>query len=269
MAQPIPQPSEQHFRRLQTDLTGWEDPVGRLMQALKQNELELFAQPIVSLAQPGVIPMAEVLVRMREEEEALLPPGLFLEVFEYCGMMHELDRWVARQVVARLARGSKVPCYSINVSSQTLTDERFLKDVVTSLRAANVRVGAIGFEISEDDLIAMPASAVEFAGAARRLGFSVILDSFGRRPDALSPLRELSADYVKVDGVIVRGLDTNQVARDKLDAVVRVSEAVGVKLIGECVETDAAIRRLREQGVTYAQGYGIGPPAPIEEVASA
>jgi EAL domain-containing protein (putative c-di-GMP-specific phosphodiesterase class I) len=67
--------------------------------------------------------------------------------------------------------------------------------------------------------------------------------------------------------VIVRGLEKSQIARNKLQAIVRVAEAVGVRLIGECVESEADIRHLRDEGVGYAQGYGIRRPAPIAEIA--
>src|SRR5438046_9230996 len=70
----------------------WEQPVERLVEALVQDEFELYAQRIVALDQPKTVPMAEVLLRMREEERGLLPPGSFLPVFERCGMMPALDR---------------------------------------------------------------------------------------------------------------------------------------------------------------------------------
>jgi EAL domain-containing protein (putative c-di-GMP-specific phosphodiesterase class I) len=256
------------FERLERQLTGWEDPPARLMQALKQNELELYAQPIFSLREPHSIAMAEVLVRMREEERALLPPGMFLPVFEYCGMMHELDRWVARQTVARLARGSRVRCFTLNISSQTLSDGAYLEDIAAALARVRLPAAALAFEISEEDLIALPASAKEFAAAARKLGFSIVLDGFGRRAAALTPLRALSAHYVKVDGVIVLGLEASATARQKLEAIVQVAEAVGVELIGECVESAAALEHLKRHGVAFAQGYGLSRPAPIDQVAA-
>ena len=257
------------FEQLERQLTGWEDPPARLMQALRQNELELYAQPIFSLRDAGTIAMAEVLVRMREEERALLPPGMFLPVFEYCGMMHELDRWVARQTVARLARGSRVRRFTLNISSQTLSDASYLKEIVAELARVRLPAAALAFEISEEDLIALPASAMEFASAARNLGFSIVLDGFGRRAASLAPLRALSANYVKVDGAIVLGLEESATARNKLEAVVQISKVVGVELIGECVETPGAIEHLRKQGVGYAQGFGLSRPAPIDQVAAA
>lgn len=104
------QDSERSFEQLEKRFTGWEDPRARLAQALEKNELDLYAQPIIDLRTSGDFPIAEVLVRLREEDEPLMAPSMFLPAFEYCGMMPELDLWVARQVVTRLGQGSRVPC---------------------------------------------------------------------------------------------------------------------------------------------------------------
>ena len=257
----------QPLEDLERELTGWKDPPARLMQALKQNELELFAQPILAIGKPGGIAMAEVLVRLREEEEALLPPGMFLPVFEYCGMMHELDRWVARQTVARLARGMRVPCLSINISVQTLGDTEFVPLIAAELARANVSPSSLAFEISEEDMVARPGSAKEFAESARKIGCPLILDSFGRDAASLRPLRALRVNYVKIDGVIVRSLHTSQIARNKLKAIMEVAEVAQIRLIGECVETAEALAHLKAHGVPYAQGFGIRPPVPIDKLA--
>ncbi len=259
--------NQDQLEELEKELTGWKDPPARLMQALERNELELFAQPILTLREPRNTPLAEVLVRMREEEEALLPPGMFLPVFEYCGMMHELDRWVARQVVARLARGSRVPCLSINISAQTLGDTDFIPEITAELARAKVSAASLAFEISEEDMITRPASAKQFAASAREIGFPLILDSFGRSAASFAPLRALRVNYVKIDGAIVRSLHTSQMARNKLGAIMQVGKVTGIQLIGECVETEEALAHLKAEGVGYAQGFGIGPPRPIDDVA--
>jgi len=246
-----------YLQKLEKQLTGWDDPPGRLMQALERDELELFAQPIVELIEAQPIAMAEVLVRLREEEQALLPPGMFLPVFEYCGMMHELDRWVARHVIARLARGSRVPRFTINISAQTLGDADFMPDIAA----------ALAFEISEADMLLRPSAAKQFAAAARKLGVALILESFGRSAASFQPLRAMGVTYVKIDGVIVRELAASQVARNKLEAIVRIGEATGIGLIGECVETREALEELKAKGVRYAQGFGIAAPSRIDDVA--
>ena len=91
--------------KMDSELAGWSDPVQRLRGAIDNNEFELYCQPILQLAGSEGYPMAEVLVRLREEERALLPPGDFLPVFEHYRMMPQLDRWVVRHAARHLAQG--------------------------------------------------------------------------------------------------------------------------------------------------------------------
>lgn len=101
------------------ELAGWKDPAARLRQALERDELQLFCQPILSLRPPGVFAMVEILVRLREEEAHLLPPGDFLPAFEHYRMMPALDRWVVSNALRWLAHPPpQAPRrLSINVSS--------------------------------------------------------------------------------------------------------------------------------------------------------
>jgi len=181
-------------------------------------------------------------------------------------MMSELDRWVARQVIARLARGSRVPCLTVNVSAQTMGDAEFVPQIAAELARAKVPPAALAFEVDEEDLLALPASAQQFAAAVRQSGITLILDSFGRTVASFRPLRELRANYVKVDGIIVRNLEGSHIARNKLEAIVRIADLVGVQLIGSCVETPGALTHLKAARVGFAQGFGVQAPVPIAEL---
>src|SRR5574339_1150616 len=118
------QAEDQFLEQMNRELAGLSDPVPRLRQALDQDELLLYGQPILLLRPPAGFPMAEVLVRLREEEALMLPPGDFLPVFEHFGMMPDLDRWVASRVVRWLAGAPPggFRSFSINVSVQTIGD---------------------------------------------------------------------------------------------------------------------------------------------------
>jgi EAL domain-containing protein (putative c-di-GMP-specific phosphodiesterase class I) len=250
------------------ELTGWSDLTDRLERALHNNELLLFAQPIESLRERGTYPIAETLVRLREEEAAMLPPGAFLPVFEHCGMMPELDRWVISRVVAALAAGTRVPKFSINVSAQTLGDAGFSHALSKDLERAGVNPDSLVFEIDENDLLARPDAAARFSAAVKSIGCRLLFDGFGRRSVSFEPLKTLRVDYVKVDGVIIRKLASSDVARSKLNAISRVGEVIGVGVIGECVEEEAVIGLLKTAGVGYAQGFGIAAPQAIEGFAA-
>jgi len=256
---------EEFLERMDSQLTGWADPVARLRDALVRNEFELYCQPIRSLA-AGDYPVGEALVRMQAEERALLPPGEFLPVFEHFGMLPQLDRWVVFHVAQKLGRGFKLPRLTVNVSGQTLQDAGFPDYVAAAIMKYRVPKGALLFEIDESDVLARLQDAVRFANAARGLGCGVLIDGFGRRSVSFSPLKVLRVDFVKVDGSVVRKLCAGEVARTKVSAIVRVAEALRIGVVAECVEDGDTLARLAELKVSHAQGFGIHKPQPIDSI---
>ena len=256
------------LQKLDDELAGWKEPAQHLRQALARDELALYCQPIAALAGAVRYPMAEVLIRLREEEKALLPPGDFLPVFEHYNMMPDLDRWVVRKVVQHLARGARIPRYAINLSSSTLDDRAFPKAVAAELIASGVPGTSLLFEISEDDAMSRLESVLRFSTSIRSLGCGIMVSGFGRRSATFMPLKTLRPDFVKVDGVIVRKLLSAPAAEAKLKAILRVGEVMGFQTIGEMVEEQDILVRLKALGAGYAQGFGIQPPHPIEKLAS-
>lgn len=251
------------------ELTGWRDPVARLRQALERNEFELYCQPILALFGDDRYPIGEVLVRLREEERSLIPPGEFLPVFEHYRMMPQLDRWVVRRAVRHLAAGSRIGRLSVNLSGQTLEDAEFVRFVAAQLSSNGVQPSALLFEIDESDLLHRPQPASAFAAAYRALGGSVMVDGFGRRLVSFLPLRALGAQFVKVDGAIVLKLLKSEVARTKMNAILRVAPALEFAVVAECVEEQDVLLRLKALRVGYAQGFGVFEPSPIDSIARA
>lgn len=249
-------------------LSGWRDPVGRMRLALERNEFVLYCQPIAALSGPVRFPMAEVLVRLREEEVALMPPGEFLPVFEHYHMMPELDRWVLRSVVAHLARGSRIAQFSINLSHQTIADATFPASVAQALMASGVPGRSLLFEIDEADLLGHAEAVERFAKAMGAIGCGLMIDGFGRRAVTFAPLKRLRVAYIKVDGVIVRHLLSGASAERKILAILRVAETIGFGVIAEMVEDQDILARLKALGVSHAQGFGIQEPHAMTAIAT-
>lgn len=213
--------------------------------------------------------MAEVLVRLREEERAMLPPGEFIPVFEHYRMMPDLDRWIVREVLKHLAKGSRLACLSINVAGQTVEDVEFPSFVAFQLKAAGVSAASLLFEVDElDTLVRLPA-VQRFAAAIRGFGAGLVIDGFGRKSVSFQALKLLQVRHVKVDGAIVRKLASSGIARTKMNAILRVAEAMGMGVIAECVEDQEVLAHLKGLGIRYAQGFGIYQPEPIEAFAAA
>jgi EAL domain-containing protein (putative c-di-GMP-specific phosphodiesterase class I) len=252
-------------------LAGWSRPAERLKRALEKDEFALYCQPILALSDAASphYPLGEVLVRLREEEQAMLPPGEFLPILEHYRMLPLLDRWVVQHLVKRLVAGARLPAFTMNLSSQTLEDAEFPGHVVAAVRAADLRPGALVFEIEEQELLARTERVAELAAAFRSVGVGVLIDGYGRKAVSFTPLLKVEPSYVKVEGSIIRKLLTSTVAQTKLDAILRVGSTAQVNVIAECVEEPEILAKLRSMGVPYAQGFGIVPPQPIDNVSSA
>jgi EAL domain-containing protein (putative c-di-GMP-specific phosphodiesterase class I) len=251
------------LERMDSELAGWSDPVQRLRGALANNEFALYGQPILQFTGEPRYPLAEVLVRMREEERALIPPGEFLPVFEHYRMMPQLDRWVVHHTVKRLAQGSRIACYSVNLSSQTIEDAEFPRFVSGQLATQKVEASRLLFEIDETDTLVRPEATERFANSMKPVGTPLLIDSFGCRAVSFAPVKALGVQFVKVDGRITRKVLTSESARSRLNAILRVGERLGFGVIAECVEEQEVLLRLKAMGVGYAQGFGIYQPHPI------
>jgi len=245
-------------------LSGWSEPQKHLQASLDNDDLTLFCQPIRALTGALEFPMAETLVRMRKEETSLLPPGEFLPVYEHFRMMPQLDRWVVRAVARHLARGSKVPRFTINLSGQTVEDSNFPDYVAEQARAAGIAPDRILFEIDEADILARPWPAELLGAALKRIGSGSLIDSFGRNSVSFAPLKTLRVDFIKVDGSITRQVLARPAAETKMKAILRVGEALGIGVIAECVEDQDILLRLKALGTGYVQGLGISHPHPID-----
>ncbi|HEX6266100.1 MAG TPA: EAL domain-containing protein [Burkholderiales bacterium] len=239
------------------------DPVAYLRQALAGNAFAVYCQPICALGKPLTYPIAEALVRLREEELALCPPGEFLPVLEHYGLMPELDRWVVRQVLRHLSSGSH-PRFSVNVSAQTLDERSFPAFLARELNASRVAAGRLLFEIDEPDALSEPGRTARFASAMGALGSGIVIDGLGHGADFVEPLKTPCVRYIKVCSSLTRRLSAAGPLNEELRALLQVTAGMGIKVIAECVEDPAALVALQKRGVGFAQGFGVYPPHPIE-----
>ena len=244
----------------------WSDPVAYLRRALSEHQFALYCQPIAALSGVLLYPMAEILVRLREEEAALLPPGDFLPVLEHYGMMAELDRWVVREALHRLSSGPEIPRFSINLSPQTIADPRFPDFFAEETLAHRVPAENVVFEIDEHDAAAAPSSVRRLCAAVGSLGAGILIDGFGRGQGKLASLALPCVQYVKLHGSLTRNLATDEDAVARVLQILRVANELGIAAIAECVESDEVLARLSALKVRYAQGFGICVPQSIDLV---
>lgn len=242
------------------------DPIEHIRGVFDRNELMLFCQPIRALVGSGDYPMAEVLVRLVEEENSLLPPGDFIPIFEHYRMMPAMDRWVVGAVVRHLAKGSRVSRFSINLSGQTLDDREFPGFVAAELMRSGVRATSLLFELHMRDVLARAPACEAFATSVRSIGCGIIVDALGTHAVTVAPLKVLHPDYIKLDGALTRKILADEGAVSRLKAILAVTESLGIHTIAESVEEQDVLLRLKAFGVEFAQGFGIYRPHPIDHV---
>jgi EAL domain-containing protein (putative c-di-GMP-specific phosphodiesterase class I) len=240
------------------------DPVTYLRQALAEDAFAVFCQPICAIGEPLTYPMAEALVRLREEEAALCPPGEFLPVLEHYGLMPELDRWVTRQVLKHLADGAHHPRFCVNLSAQTLADRGYPAYLANELSASGVPGEALLLEIDELDALAQPELTARFAAVTGSLGCGLVIDGLGRSADFVEPLKFPNLTHVKLCSSLTRMLIAAAPLEEELRALLQVTAGMGIKVVAECVEEPAALVALRQRGVGFAQGFGVYRPHPLE-----
>lgn len=271
-----PDPQTQYLDSLVLQLTGWDRPAERLRHALANNEFMLFQQRIWPLQPDGTgggrRVIAEILVRLRQEEENLAHPGAFLPVLEHHGMMPQLDRWVIERALEWLwtsesGGGRRTPLrFSINVAPETLIDPGFPAHVVRLCEQYRQRPGVLAFEIHERDITGRGEALTRAAAAVSALGCRIALGGFGQQSVTFKALQALRSHYAKLDGSLARTITHDRVAAAKVQALARVCRTLGVRTVAELVEDREALVMLKNAGVDYAQGFGLSRPAPIGEL---
>ena len=246
------------------------ESVGTIQTALKEDNFELYAQVIEPLANPHDGLHFEILLRLRDGDDCL-PPGAFMPAAERYHLMPEIDRWVIRKTLDFLQErwGSLVPepsLVSINLSGQTLSEPGFAEFLSDALSNLSVPLEQICFEITETAAVADLEAASGFMNAVQQRGCRFALDDFGSGLSSFGYLRNLPVDYLKIDGSFVKEIARDEVSASMVAAVQQVAEVMGLETIAEFVEDDAIKDKLKEIGVTYAQGYGIGKPKPLDDI---
>ena len=237
----------------------------RISNALDENRFELFRQTIQPLQASGDQGAHyELLIRMRDETGALIAPGLFIAAAERYGLMTAIDRWVIEQafrwLVSEADERERLSLCSINLSGQSLADEKFLPFVIDQFQKSGLNGSCICFEITETAAIASYSQANRFIHALKEIGCRFALDDFGTGLSSFGYLKHFPVDYLKIDGSFVKEMLHDPIDREMVRSINEIGHLTGKKTIAEFAENAEIITMLRGMGIDYAQGYGVSEP---------
>jgi len=248
--------AEETRARRELDALTW---VGRIRDALAEDRLVLYSQPIVPLN--GGEPSEELLVRMISKTGDLIPPGSFLPAAEHYGLIGEIDRWVIDHAIERAATGRRV---EINLSARSLGDLGLLRLIEAHFRDSGVDPSLVTFEITETALMSNIEAGEEFVKGLVAMGSGIALDDFGTGFGSFTYLKRLPINFLKIDIDFVRDLVVNEHNQHLVRATVGLARDFGFQTIAEGVEDAETLALLKELKVDLAQGYFLGRPAPLK-----
>ncbi len=242
----------------------------RVAEAIESNELQLFYQPKVDMAQGRVFGV-EALVRWQHPEQGLLPPNAFLPLIEGHKLQHKLDWWVLKTAVNQAARwhadglGLSV---SINVSPSTIQYAGFAERLRQLVDDAAINTDLIELEIIESDAIDDLDAVSAVIRQCAAYGVCFALDDYGTGYSSLTYIRRLPVQTLKIDQTFVKDILRDQDDLNIVEGVIGLARAFGREVIAEGVEDTEIGVRLLELGCSWAQGYAIARPMPHAEIAT-
>jgi diguanylate cyclase (GGDEF)-like protein/PAS domain S-box-containing protein len=266
---------------------GWSS---RLHDALKQDHLILHFQPIIPLEHIprglmsttewpiyeellSVVPqeeqIKEVLLRLDDPSWGLVLPGAFLPTAERFNMMDKIDHWVINAALRQLAglqQEGYLGMFTINLSAQTIADEELIENIEQLVISTGVDPTRVIFEVTETSAVSNLVSANEFIVRLSALGCRFALDDFGSGFSSFSHLKNIPVDFVKIDGIFVRGVATDPSDQAIVHSINDIAHSLGKKTVAEYVENAEILQFLYESGVDYVQGHFLSPPKDIADI---
>ncbi|KGM42095.1 diguanylate cyclase [Aquabacterium sp. NJ1] len=244
----------------------------RLEQALDENRFILYGQRIAPIHHDARGLHCEVLLRLKDTDGSIIPPGAFLPAAERFHMASRIDRWVVRHVFEWLASQGEaldqIDTIAVNLSGQSISDPSFHHFMQELITETSVDVRKLCLEITETSAITNLADAGAFIEGMRQRGVRMALDDFGSGASSFGYLKNLPVDYLKIDGQFIKALVHDPLDQATVRCFCEVARVLGIKTIAEFVETEATLHELRKLGVDHAQGYLIHKPQPLVELLS-
>ncbi|MEP6786044.1 MAG: EAL domain-containing protein [Sphingomonadales bacterium] len=233
-----------------------------LRAAIANDEFTLVFQPQIALA-TGQVQAVEGLLRWNHPIDGLRLPISFLACAEESGLMGDISDRIVDSFAQRVAtwpRDALAPRLGVNIGKHQMSRPEFFANLRGALYRHNASMSAIEFEISESILMDCSSATIAQIVELREQGARIAIDDFGSGSSSLALLRSMPFDTIKLDNVLIAGIDTDPAARDIAHAVVGLIHSLGAQAVAEGVENDLQLDMLRVMGCDAAQGYAIAPP---------
>ena len=242
--------------------------MSELRQAVEHDELTLYYQPKIDLATPDQLHV-ECLVRWIHATRGFVAPDQFIPFAEQTGYISVITEWVLRHGLTQLRRWRDAGLdihLSINISTRDLMNAQFPSLLSGLLQTAGCLADWIVLELTETSLLDDPGHAQQNVDQLHAQGCRISIDDFGTGYSSLAYLKRLRVDELKIDKSFVMGMGNDPNDAMIVRSTIELGHNMGLKVVAEGVETEAALRQLEAMGCDLAQGYLMSRPLPAHEL---
>lgn len=238
--------------------------VGTITKAFEAHRFVLYRQQKVALVSGIKTQHYEILLRLRDEDGAIISPGEFLPAAERYGLAPSFDRWVIRNCFAYLdTHPEDEASYALNLSGRSLGDSSMAEFILDEISQYSFDPSRVSFEVTESAAIDSLDACENLILTLKSRGILFALDDFGKGQSSFGYLKRLPVAYLKIDGEFVRGMDIDREKMAIVKAMHTLGHELGKQTIAEQVETEAELACLKKMGVDFVQGYLLHKPAPL------
>ena len=241
-----------------------------LQHAQTNGEFRLVYQPQVALPDGKPVDV-EALLRWQHPDKGLISPGEFIPLLEETDLIQPVGDWIFRQAAADVARwdaaGLATHRIWVNVSARQLASPDLAGRIDDLVEETGLDPARFGIELTETSIVGNIEHSFSVVAALQRRGFRIAMDDFGTGYSALTFLRRLPLDTVKIDRAFVKDVDSDPAALNLVRAIIAMGDALDLQVLAEGVERASEAEHLSAQGCRYAQGFWFARPMPPDQLA--
>lgn len=228
----------------------------KVKKAIANDRVIPFYQPIIN-NKNDKIEKYECLIRLKDEDGNIIPPGLFLNIIKKTRLYPELTRIVLTKSIQNF--NDKNCSFSINLSMEDIHNQDlmdFIVDEVSKMKKPE----ALVFEIVETEGINNYDEVNNFIIRVKHFGCKIAIDDFGTGYSSFEYLLNLGVDYLKIDGSLIKNILIDKNAYHIVHTISQFTQKIGIKTIAEFIETKELQEAVKELEIDYSQGYYFSPP---------
>lgn len=241
-----------------------------LHEALTNNELEIYYQPLVSITEDRKIVGVEALLRWHHPKQGIIYPNNFISIAEDSGLIVPIGEWVLKTACEQTKewerQGFGKIVISVNLSPRQFVDTNLVSAVKNALDTSGLDPKQLDLEITESTAMHFIDKSIEILHNLKNLGAHISIDDFGTGYSSLSYLQQMPIDNLKIDRSFIKNIHHSDKDKAFIQAIVTMAHTLGMKIIAEGVELEEQFTFLKEIGCEIAQGYLFSKPVPQDQL---